>query len=87
MVVMFSGILFLLLMYFQVILKYLDLYFSSRLPWNKIRTLVIDKVDKAMKTFEREVPMGSVQSCPNVETVTFEQMRQRILNQLKEFSG
>lgn len=56
-------------------------------PWPKLQPLFEQSLDNAMREFHKRVPMEQLPSSPNVESVTFDTMRERLMAAVKTFTG
>ena len=58
-----------------------------RFAWSKLRPLLVHKLDSVMKEFYERDPTDNLGPCPNVQNIKFEEMRERLLLIINEFTG
>jgi len=68
-------------------LPLLLLFLVRRFPWNKLKPLLLHKLEIVTKEFHEKSPMSSSAARPNVENTTFEELFQRLLDMLQQFHG
>jgi len=56
-------------------------------PWAKLKPLLIQKLDSVVQEFQERSPMSQQSSSPNIEHVTFEVMRKRLIDDINQFNG
>ena len=63
------------------------LVYHFRFPWNKLKPLMMKKVDLAMREFQDATSMDKLAPLPNVENVDYECLSRRVLERLDDFTG
>ena len=58
-----------------------------RFPWCKLKPLLRHKLDLVLKDFQQRCPVDGQTPCPNVENVKFDEMHERLLTSLDQFTG
>ncbi|XP_013396410.1 serine/threonine-protein phosphatase 4 regulatory subunit 2-A isoform X2 [Lingula anatina] len=58
-----------------------------QVPWPKLKTLLVKKLDKSMDDFFASCPTDELTPLPNVENIQYSEIKQRVLNRLKRFDG
>lgn len=59
----------------------------SRVSWSQFKGYFIFKLDKVMEDFQASAPEQRGPANPNVESVPFEEMKERILKIVDGYSG
>ncbi len=72
--------------YFNVLMTCAPVICYS-LPWSKIKTLFVTKMDAVIHEFREQSPMDDLPICPNVENVKFEEMKKRLHRCVERFLG
>lgn len=60
---------------------------SSRVQWSQFRNYFLFKLEKVMDDFRDSAPEQRGPANPNVESVPFEDMKERILKIVKGYNG
>lgn len=62
------------------------LIFNYRYPWGKVKLLLAQKLENVIEEYITENPDESVPLLPNVENVSFADMKQRLLTNIGKFN-
>ena len=62
-------------------------YFPPRVQWSQFQTYFLFKLEKVMDDFRASAPEQRGQANPNVESIPFEDMKERILKIVKGYNG
>ncbi|KAJ8047158.1 Serine/threonine-protein phosphatase 4 regulatory subunit 2 [Holothuria leucospilota] len=54
-------------------------------PWSKVKLLLVQKLENVIEDYLKENPDENMQFLPNVENVTFTDMKQRLLTNINKF--
>ena len=65
----------------------LSIPFSSRVQWPQFKNYFLFKLEKVMEDFRASVPEQRGPANPNVESIPFEDMKERILKIVKAYNG
>ena len=65
----------------------MDIFFKFRFPWNKLKPLLLHKLNLKIDEYHEKCPMDSQTVCPNVEAVSYDDMRKRLTDSLNQFTG
>ncbi|KAM9785966.1 serine/threonine-protein phosphatase 4 regulatory subunit 2-like [Neosynchiropus ocellatus] len=60
---------------------------QTLIPWLHFKTYFIFKLEKVMDDFHASSPKQKIQDNPNMEQVSFEEMKRRILNLVEGYNG
>lgn len=61
--------------------------FSSRVQWSQFKNYFLFKLEKVMDDFRASAPEQRGPANPNVESIPFEDMKERILKIVKGYNG
>lgn len=56
-------------------------------PWNKIKPLIKSKLEIIIREFNESCPEGHLPKMPNVDVFKFNEMKERIMEQLESYTG
>ena len=57
-----------------------------RFPWNKLKPLVISKLENVIQDYVESNPDETMEVLPNVENIEFKDMRERLLQAINAFT-
>ncbi|XP_035675700.1 serine/threonine-protein phosphatase 4 regulatory subunit 2-B-like isoform X1 [Branchiostoma floridae] len=56
-------------------------------PWNRLKPVFLLKLEKVMQEFNEEAPKVDGPPTPNVENLSYEEMRERVVSIIESFTG